>query len=55
MESTDKEVEVKKNIINKIKVSKEQREKIYVKIDKNVRNLIVLIRKNAMKKKFVTN
>ena len=34
MESTDKEVEVKKNIINKIKVSKEQREKIYVKIFK---------------------
>ena len=32
MESTDKEVEVKKNIINKIKVPKEQREKIYVKI-----------------------
>ena len=34
MESTDKEVEVKKNIINKIKVPKEQREKIYVKIFK---------------------
>ena len=32
MDSTDKEVEVKKNIINKIKVPKEQREKIYVKI-----------------------
>lgn len=34
MESTDKEVEVKKNIINKIKVPREQREKIYVKIFK---------------------
>ena len=34
MESTDKEVEVKKNIINKIKVPKEQKEKIYVKIFK---------------------
>lgn len=34
MESTDKEVEIKKNIINKIKVPKEQREKIYNKIFK---------------------
>lgn len=34
MDSTDKEVEVKKNIINKIKVPKEQKEKIYVKIFK---------------------
>lgn len=34
MDSTDREVEVKKNIINKIKVPKEQKEKIYVKIFK---------------------
>lgn len=34
MNSTDKEVEVKKNIINKIKVPKEKKEKIYVKIFK---------------------
>lgn len=29
--------------------------KIYVKTDENVKNLIVLIKKNVMKKKFVTN
>lgn len=34
MDSTDKEVEVKKNIINKVKVPQEQKEKIYVKIFK---------------------
>lgn len=34
MESTDKEVEIKKNIISKIRVPKEQREKIYNKIFK---------------------